>query len=97
MKAISKSVFGLLAFLSSFAFAASDGAPGAPSIYESLGLRNGDVLMEVNGISTASPDTALQAMASLKDAKKVRLKVKRDGKVQLIERNVVDRDVVEKK
>ncbi len=87
-------VSGLLLLLSTAAFAASE---QSPSVFDGLGLQKGDVLMEVNGISTASPDTALQAMASLKDAKKIRLKVKRAGKVQMIERDVVEPDVVEKK
>ncbi len=78
-------VCGMVLLLSSLGFA---GAETTPSLYDSLGLKKGDVLMEVNGISMTSPESALEAMGTLKSAKKLKLKIKRAGKIQLIEREV---------
>lgn len=48
-------------------------------IYESLGLRNGDILLSVNNFKLANPETALQAFTALKGMDKVELDILRSG------------------
>jgi general secretion pathway protein C len=48
-------------------------------LYDSLGLRNGDVLLKVNRLEISSPDVAMQAMSALKGMDRVNLDVIRNG------------------
>ncbi|GAB4539902.1 MAG: type II secretion system protein GspC [Thermodesulfovibrionia bacterium] len=48
-------------------------------LYESLGLRNGDILLRINGIDISSPDVAIQAMSALRGMNKINLDIMRDG------------------
>jgi general secretion pathway protein C len=67
---------------------ARDGAPvgfrlfgiGRDGPFAAIGLDSGDLLLEVNGRSIATPDTALAAFTSLRTASHVWLVVERDGR-----------------
>jgi general secretion pathway protein C len=48
-------------------------------IYQSLGLRNGDVVLRINEFTISSPDTALQAITSLKGIDRAQLDIIRNG------------------
>ena len=50
------------------------------SIYDKLGLRNGDVLCGINGEPISDPGKAFSLMSELKTASHVDLCVKRGGK-----------------
>jgi general secretion pathway protein C len=50
------------------------------SLLARLGLRNGDKLLRVNGVSLTSPETAMHLYAMLKTAHFVVLDVQRDGR-----------------
>jgi len=50
------------------------------SIYAVLGLRNGDTITAVNGMSIASPDRALRVYSKLRGAKKLTFALIRRGK-----------------
>jgi general secretion pathway protein C len=50
------------------------------SLLARLGLRNGDKLVRVNGISLSSPETAMRLYAMLKTARFVVLDLERDGR-----------------
>jgi len=50
------------------------------SIYEQLGLQNGDTLMGINGESINDPGKAFELLNQLKTASNLELSVKRDGK-----------------
>ncbi|EPX63697.1 general secretion pathway protein C [Cystobacter fuscus DSM 2262] len=52
------------------------------SLYTRLGLRNGDVLRRINGLSLTSMEHALEAFTRLRDAPRIELEVERDGQVQ---------------
>jgi general secretion pathway protein C len=66
-----------------------DGAPNGfklfsirpDSLFARLGLRNGDVLQRINGLSLSSPDRALEAYSRLRDASRIELEVERQGEV----------------
>lgn len=45
-----------------------------------LGLKNGDVLKDINGFDMSDPDKAVDAYAKLRRAKRLELRVLRDGK-----------------
>ncbi|WP_301340502.1 type II secretion system protein GspC [Corallococcus exercitus] len=49
------------------------------SLYSRLGLRNGDVLQRINGLDLDSPDKALEAFHTLRDARRVELQIERGG------------------
>ncbi len=49
-------------------------------IYDSLGLKNGDVLLRINELDISSPEKAMQALAALKGMDNVKLDITRDGK-----------------
>jgi general secretion pathway protein C len=51
--------------------------PGTP--LDSLGVRAGDVLMSIDGISLGSPDRMLEAYARVRSEERVRVVVQRDG------------------
>jgi general secretion pathway protein C len=59
------------------------GVKGGP--LEAIGLAEGDVLLEVDGRSIASPDAALVAYAALRTANHLSLKVERAGQRSRIE------------
>ncbi|RYZ44088.1 MAG: hypothetical protein EOO71_01045 [Myxococcaceae bacterium] len=55
-------------------FAIKDG-----SFYSRLGLRNGDVLQRINGLDLDSPDKALEAFTSMREARRIELQLERGG------------------
>jgi membrane-associated protease RseP (regulator of RpoE activity) len=50
------------------------------TLYSKLGIKNGDVMLKLNGIELSSPENALQAYQGLKDAKIVTMEILRRGK-----------------
>ena len=48
-------------------------------IYQSLGLRNGDVLLRINEFNISNPEAALQAFTALRGMDRVRLDIMRNG------------------
>jgi general secretion pathway protein C len=48
-------------------------------IYESLGLKNGDILLRVNDLEIANPEVAIQAMTALRGMDRVNLDIIRRG------------------
>ncbi|MBI5098223.1 MAG: PDZ domain-containing protein [Nitrospirae bacterium] len=59
-------------------FTVSEVVPGG--IYQSLGLRNGDILLKINGLEISNPEVAIQAMSALKGMNNVDLDIIRNGK-----------------
>lgn len=55
------------------------------SIYDKLGLKIGDIILEANGKKLDSPESALEFADSLKTADRVELKIKRAGQIKVIE------------
>ncbi len=49
-------------------------------LYHTLGLKNGDVLLRVNGLEISNPEVAIQAMTALRGMNRVNLDIIRDGK-----------------
>jgi general secretion pathway protein C len=49
-------------------------------LYHSMGLKNGDILLRVNGLEISNPEVAMQAMTALKGMNSVNLDIKRKGK-----------------
>lgn len=49
------------------------------SVYEKLGIRNGDVIEEVNGIALDSPAKALEFYGAISSASDISLNIERDG------------------
>ena len=58
-------------------FSVSEVVPGG--IYHSLGLRNGDILLRINGLEISNPEVAIQAMSALKGMSNIDLDVIRSG------------------
>ncbi|MCX7959177.1 MAG: PDZ domain-containing protein, partial [Deltaproteobacteria bacterium] len=52
----------------------------ANSIYEKIGLKNGDVIQKINGFEINSPDKAFEVYQKLKDAKAINIDISRDGR-----------------
>ena len=50
------------------------------TLYSKLGLKNGDVILKVNGVAMTSPESALQVYQGVKDAKTVSMDIVRRGK-----------------
>jgi general secretion pathway protein C len=48
-------------------------------LYHSLGIRNGDILLRVNGLEISNPEVAMQAMNALRGMNKVNLDIIRKG------------------
>lgn len=48
-------------------------------MYHSLGLRNGDTLLKINGLQISNPEVAIQAMSALKGMNSIELDIIRDG------------------
>jgi general secretion pathway protein C len=49
------------------------------SLLADLGIRKGDVIMEVNGVELASPEKALQIFQQLREARHISIGLQRDG------------------
>ncbi len=49
-------------------------------LYHSMGLKNGDILLKVNGLQMSNPEVAIQAMTALKGMNRVNLDIIRNGK-----------------
>jgi len=49
------------------------------SIYEKIGLKNGDVIQKINGFEINSPDKAFEVYQKLKDSKAINLEINRGG------------------
>lgn len=47
-------------------------------LYHSLGLRNGDILLRINGLTISNPEVAIQAMSALRGMNSVDLDIIRD-------------------
>lgn len=52
------------------------------SIFEKVGLKNGDILKEINGNSLADPSQALKLFEQLKDDREVNVKLERNKKAR---------------
>lgn len=63
----------------------SDVVPG--SRYAELGLKQGDVIVSVNGIELADAKMAVQAFNALRDAPSIVMRVNREGKVIVIQKS----------
>ena len=59
-------------------FAISEVIPGG--MYHSLGLRNGDILLRINGLEISNPEVAIKAMSALQGMNSVNLDIIRSGK-----------------
>jgi general secretion pathway protein C len=49
-------------------------------LYENLGIRNGDILLNVNNLEISNPEVAIQAMSTLKGTNDINLDIIRNGK-----------------
>lgn len=49
-------------------------------LYDSLGMKNGDILLKVNGLEMSNPEVAIQAMTALRGMNRVNLDIIRGGK-----------------
>jgi general secretion pathway protein C len=58
-------------------FSISEVVPGG--MYHSLGLRNGDTLLKINGLEISNPEVAIQAMSALKGMNSIDLDIIRNG------------------
>lgn len=58
------------------------------SLYQKIGLQNGDVISKINGYELNSPDKALEVYAKLKDAGSIQVEVKRRGRDMTMNYNV---------
>jgi general secretion pathway protein C len=52
------------------------------SIYDKLGLQNGDIIQGLNGSPINDPGKAFEMLSELKTSSHLELQVKKDGKVQ---------------
>lgn len=48
-------------------------------VYDNLGMKNGDILLRINGSNISNPENALQTFTALKGMDKVQLDIIRDG------------------
>lgn len=58
-------------------FSISEVRPGG--LYESLGLRNGDILLRINNLEISKPEVAIQAMSALRGMNTVNLDIIRNS------------------
>jgi general secretion pathway protein C len=58
-------------------FSISEVVPGG--IYHSLGLRNGDILLRINGLEISNPEVAIQAISALKGMNNINLDIMRNN------------------
>jgi general secretion pathway protein C len=61
-------------------FVMSEVRPGG--LYDTLGLRNGDVLLRVNDFDISSAESGLQAFTALRGMDRIKLDIKRGGRVE---------------
>ena len=59
-------------------FSVSEVIPGG--LYGNLGLKNGDILLRINGLKISNPEVAIQAMSALKGMNELNLDIIRNGK-----------------
>jgi len=59
-------------------FTITEVKPGG--LYESLGLRNGDILLKVNNLEISKPEVAIQAMSTIRGTNNVNLDIIRNSK-----------------
>lgn len=57
-------------------------------LYETLGLKNGDILLAVNDFKLSSPESALQAFTTLQGSSSIKLDVERRGKKLNLKYNI---------
>jgi general secretion pathway protein C len=50
-----------------------------PDLFESAGLNNGDIVVQINGLDVTDPQQATEAMGTLRSAQSIELTVTRDG------------------
>ena len=58
------------------------------SIFEKIGLHNDDLIKDVNGVSLASPENALNIYEQFKKDGSFKIKVERNGKDQILTINI---------
>jgi general secretion pathway protein C len=58
------------------------------SVLGKLGMKNGDLLRNINGFDMTSPDSALQAYTKLRSAERLSVAVERRGKPMTIDYNI---------
>lgn len=58
------------------------------SLYEKLGLKNGDILMAVNSNSLSDPTQALKIFEQLKSERSIQLKVERSGEEKQLQYSI---------
>ncbi len=68
-------VFGFL--MQQEGFTLSEVRPGG--VYHTLGLKNGDILLGVNGLELSDPASALQAFTAIKGANRIKVDIVRNG------------------
>ena len=54
-------------------------------LYHSLGLKNGDILLNINGLEISNPEVAIQAMSALKGMNRINLDIMRSGENMTID------------
>ena len=54
------------------------------SIYEKIGMANGDVIRSINGYEMSSPDKALEVYQKLRTAKSIQIQINRNGRDQTL-------------
>jgi general secretion pathway protein C len=58
------------------------------SIFNKIGLQNGDVIGKINGYDMSSPDKALEVYNKIKDAKEISVEMNRRGQKQTMQYNI---------
>jgi general secretion pathway protein C len=58
------------------------------SVFKKLGLRNGDIIMGVDGSKIESVDDAMKLYSGLKNMQNMKIEIKRRGQVQTLDYNV---------
>jgi general secretion pathway protein C len=58
------------------------------TLFDALGVKNGDEIQSINGFELSNPQRALEAYGRLRTAKKLRLTVKRNGQLVTLEFNI---------
>ncbi len=59
------------------------------SLYEKIGLKNGDIIKSINGYDMSDPANAMQLIGKLKDGKSFQVDIKRRGKNTTLDYSVV--------
>jgi len=58
------------------------------SLYDKLGIQNGDIVQQINGYEINSPDKALEIYSKLKDAQTITVDLQRRGKSRTMTYNI---------